>query len=147
MLCPITNSSADVVLDSSICLNIPSEVIAQKRLRNDSQLRAQSYTKFRINPEELIRLEMSFVPEVESVFFEAAPRRTGYHVFTVVNERDPEVRAKIYKREQAIMDEYKNLEFDFRIIARRNRDLDDITTGLGAPIFTRVSGIADQGRT
>ncbi len=85
----------------------------------------------------MIRLEMSLVPEVESVFVEPAPRKDGYHVFTIVNERNPDVRAKIYGREQAIMDEYKNLGFDFRIIARRNRDLADIITGLGAPVFTR----------
>jgi hypothetical protein len=136
-LCPITNNSADFVLDASVCLNTPTPGEAQKRLRNDSQLRSQSYTKFSINPEELIRLEMSFVADVESVFVEPAPRRAGFHVFTIVNERNPDVRAKIYKREQAIMDEFKNLEFDFRIIARRNRDLRDIVTGLGEPVFTR----------
>jgi hypothetical protein len=90
-----------------------------------------------INPEDLVRLEMSFVSEVESVFVEPAPRRTGFHVFTVVNERDPSVRAKIYAREQEIMDECKGTDFDFRIIARRNRDLKDVLTGLGDPILTR----------
>jgi hypothetical protein len=137
MFCPVTNNSAEFVLDSSVCLNTPIPGEAQKRLRNDSQLRSQPYTKFRINPEELIRLEMSFVDDVESVFVEPAPRRTGFHVFTVVNERNPDVRAQIYKREQAIMDDFKNLEFDFRIIARRDRDLKDIVTGLGEPIFSR----------
>jgi hypothetical protein len=71
------------------------------------------------------------------VFVESAPRRDGFHVFTIVNERDPEVRTQIYRREQAIMDAYKNLEFDFRIIARRNRDLKDVVTGLGEPLFIR----------
>jgi hypothetical protein len=138
MLCPITNNSAAYLsLDGVVCLNTPLPGEVQKRLRNDSQLRIQSYTKFRINPEDLIRLEMSFVPEVESVFVEPAPRRGGFHVFTIVNERDPDVRARIYRREQAIMDEYKNMEFDFRIIARRNRDLKDIVSGLGEPILTR----------
>ena len=138
MLCPITNGSAAYLsLDGVVCLNTPQPGETQKRLRNDAQLRSQTYTKFKINPEDLIRLEMWFVPEVESVFVEAAPRRGGFHVFTIVNERDPSVRAAIYRREQAIMDEYKNLEFDFRIIARRNRDLTDIISGLGAPVFTR----------
>jgi hypothetical protein len=100
-------------------------------------VRSQSHSKFSVNPEQLIGLEMSFVAEVESIFVEPAPRRTGFHVFTIVNEKDPSVRAQIYKREQAIMDEYKNLEFDFRIIARRNRELSDIISDLGEPVFTR----------
>jgi len=136
MLCPITNeSTAYLSLDGMVCLSSPGKI--QKKVHNDSQLRSQTYTKFRVNPADLIRLEMSLVPEVESVFVEPAPRKDGYHVFTIVNERNPDVRAKIYGREQAIMDEYKNLGFDFRIIARRNRDLADIITGLGAPVFTR----------
>jgi hypothetical protein len=120
MLCPITNGSA-------VYLPLGGEV----------SLNTLSYTKFRINPEDLIRLEMSFVAEVESVFVESAPRRAGFHVFTIVNERNPDVRSQIYRREQAIMDEFKNLEFDFRIIARRNRDIKDIITGLGEPVFSR----------
>jgi hypothetical protein len=90
-----------------------------------------------VNPQDLICAEMAVVPQVESVFVESAPRRDGFHVFTIVNERDPEVRTQIYRREQAIMDAYKNLEFDFRIIARRNRDLKDVVTGLGEPLFIR----------
>jgi hypothetical protein len=138
MSCQITNGSAAYLsLDGVVCLNTPQPGQAQKRLRNDAQLRGQSYTKFTINPEALIRLEMSFVAEVEAVFVERAPRRAGFHVFTIVNERNPDVRAQIYRREQAIMDEFKNVEFDFRIIARRNRDIKDIITGLGDPVFTR----------
>lgn len=136
-LCPVTNNSTGFVLDGSVCLNTPSPGEAQKRLRNDLQVRSQSHSKFSVNPEQLIGLEMSFVAEVESIFVEPAPRRTGFHVFTIVNEKDPSVRAQIYKREQAIMDEYKNLEFDFRIIARRNRELSDIISDLGEPVFTR----------
>jgi len=92
---------------------------------------------FTVNAQDFVRLKMSSLDEVESVFVEAAPRRSGFHVFTIVNERNPEVRGKIYEREQAIMDEYKNLEFDFRIIARRNRDLNELITGLGEPVFSR----------
>src|SRR5437868_5334861 len=105
MLCQITNGcSAYLSLDGAVCVNTPSPGEINKRLNNDAQLRGQSYTKFRVNPEALIGLEMSFVPQVESVFVEPAPRKAGFHVFTIVNDRDPKVRAQIYQREQAIMD-------------------------------------------
>lgn len=140
MVCVIDNSGS-VELKPNPCVFVNAKSDGQpitKKLDSGSRMvHATGRSAFTVNPEDLVRLQMSSVAEVESVFVERAPRRAGFHVFTVVNERNPQVRAKIYEREQAIMDEYKNLEFDFRIIARRNRDLKDIITDLGAPIFAR----------
>ena len=135
MSCVIDNTnSIELRSDPSVFVAADGQPYNQKRDNRSRLLITKSRTAcFTVNPEDFIRLELSFVNEVESVFVEPAPRRTGFHVFTIVNERDPEVRAKIYGHEQAIMDEFKNVEFDFRIIARRNRPLTDIITGLGNP--------------
>jgi hypothetical protein len=141
MVCVIDNSgSVDLRPNPCVFVSATSDgKPINKKLDSDSRgVRTTGRSAvFTVNAEDLVRLEMSSVDEVESVFVEPAPRRAGFHVFTIINERNPDVRAKIYRCEQAIMDEYKNLEFDFRIIARRNRDLKDIITDLGAPVFTR----------
>ena len=141
MVCVIDNRSS-VEFRPNACGFINAKSDGQpvsNKLGSDSGgmvIKGRSAT-FTINAEDLVRLSMSSVQEIEAVFVEPAPRRTGFHVFTIVNERNPEVRAKIYEREQAIMDQYKTLEFDFRIIARRNRDMTDLITGLGDPVFVR----------
>src|ERR1035437_356047 len=115
MVCVIDNSGS-VELRPNPCLFVNAksdgQPINKKIEKVDSDSRALRATgrsaRFTVNPEDLVRLQMSSVEEVESVFVEPAPRRTGFHVFTIVNERNPDVRAKIYRCEQSIMDEYKN---------------------------------------
>ena len=141
MVCLIDNSGS-VELRPNPCVFVNAKSDGEpvtKKLDSDSGslfIKGRSAV-FTVNAEDLVRLQMSSIKEVEAVYVEPAPRRTGFHVFTIVNERNAEVRAKIYEREQAIMDEYKYLEFDFRIIARRNRDLTDLVSGLGSPVFAR----------
>jgi len=73
---------------------------------------------------------------VESVFVERGNGKE-LRVLSIVNERDPAIRATIYAREQAIIDAYPDLVFDFNIIARRNRDLKDVVTEAGKLAFQR----------
>jgi len=98
--------------------------------KNDSKI-----TMF-VNPEVFIGLELSLVPEVESVFVERGNGKE-LRVLSIVNERDPAIRATIYAREQAIIHAYPDLVFDFNIIARRNRDLKDVVTEAGKLAFQR----------
>lgn len=136
MVCLIDNMGS-VELRPNPCVFLTDGKPVNQKLDSGALCIKGRSAVFTVSEEDLIRLQMASVPEVEAVFVEAAPRRTGFHVFTIVNERNPEIRAKIYKREQAIMDQHKNLEFDFRIIARRNRDLAELVTGLGEPVYAR----------
>ena len=84
-----------------------------------------------MRPEDFIGLELSLVPGVERVYVERDDYGKEYRVLTVVNERDPEMRAKVYAREQAILDAYPHLDFDFHILARMNRHINDVVGGAG----------------
>lgn len=70
---------------------------------------------------DFISGELAAVQEVEAVL----TSREGkvFYVCTVVNESAPEIRRKIYEREQLIIDEFSDYEFDFDIISRHGRDM------------------------
>lgn len=93
--------------------------------------------KLLISLEAFIGFELSLVPEVERVFVGREENGNEFRVIAVINDRDPNVRAKVYAREQAIIEEYPNLDFDFHIIARMNRNLKDIVTRMGKLAFER----------
>ncbi len=82
------------------------------------------------------RIELSLVPEVERVFFE----REGdgeFRIITVVNKRDAAIREKVYAREEAIMQAYPGLNFDFHVVARMDRKVEDVLTKAGKLVFER----------
>jgi hypothetical protein len=89
------------------------------------------------NPQPLIGLELSLVREVESVFVELVQKQRTVRVISVINERNPGVRARIYAREQAIIDSFPMLDFDFRVISRANRPLSEVVDQLGTPAYRR----------
>lgn len=93
--------------------------------------------KLLFSPEAFIGLELSLVREVERVFVDRDKNGKEFRVIEVVKDRDPDVRAKVYAREQAIIDAYPNLDFDFHIVARMNRDLRDVLSGIGKLTFER----------
>jgi hypothetical protein len=94
--------------------------------------RPSTLTKQIMRVADFIGFEMSFVPEVETVFLHRSEESArDMRVLVVVNNRDPKVRTEIYKREQAIMDELPLAEFDFHILARENRPLGEIVTDAG----------------
>lgn len=49
-----------------------------------------------------------------------------YKVFTIINENNLETKRKIYKKEEAVLDDFPLLNIDFRVISRENRPLDCI---------------------
>lgn len=80
-----------------------------------------------------IGYEMKLVSEVEQVFISKEDEEGKLlRVTIVVDERDADVRAQIYRREQAVMDELKNLDFNFHILAREGRPLESLITDDGA---------------
>jgi hypothetical protein len=88
--------------------------------------------------EHYVGMELSMVPEVESVFVEWDKENgKAYHVVSIINARDPEARAKVYRREQAIMDEFPAVDFNFRVIARMNRKLSEVVNQVGKLAFQR----------
>jgi hypothetical protein len=65
------------------------------------------------------------VPEVECVFVEKDDD-CSFTVYTVVNERDLEVRSRIYDRELAILDANPGIGIAFNILSRRGRVLESV---------------------
>jgi hypothetical protein len=82
--------------------------------------------------EIFIGFEMSLVPEVEAVIVERSEGVKNLRVTTVIDKRDPAVRAKIYARERAIIDSgsFAGVSFDFHVISRLGCALDEI---IGTP--------------
>jgi hypothetical protein len=75
---------------------------------------------------------------VESVFVKSDTETgKGYTVITVINDRNPDVRALIYARERAIMDTAGGIDFSFRVISRMNRDLSNLIENPGKLAFLR----------
>ena len=78
------------------------------------------------------------MPEVESVFVKSdGENGKSYTVFTIINERDPAIRAKVYAREEAIMDAAKGIDFSFRVVSRMNRNLEDMIDNVGILAYKR----------
>src|ERR1700733_9847313 len=74
--------------------------------------------------EDFIWLELSREPEVEKVFI-----KTGgdfFDVLIVVNDRQAEIRDRIYDRELAIISRYPHQDFAFRILPRMGLPLSDL---------------------
>jgi hypothetical protein len=74
---------------------------------------------------DFIAFEFSLVPDVEYVFT-AFRENQIFYAWIVINQFEQSVRDQIYEREQAIIDEFPAFEFDFYIIARIDRNLDDL---------------------
>jgi hypothetical protein len=84
-----------------------------------------------------VGLAFSLIPDVEAVFVDLVQKQKTVRVLTVVNERNAEVRAKIYAREQTIMDEFPALDFSFRILTRMDRDLYEMMEPVGIISYRR----------
>lgn len=69
---------------------------------------------------EFIALELSSVDEVEYVF--SALRNNVFYIWVLLDRFESEVRGRIYRREELIIDEFPMFEFDFYLISRMGRD-------------------------
>jgi hypothetical protein len=81
-------------------------------------------------------IELSLVKEVEAVFVDRESDGE-FRIISVVNDRNAALRERVYAREEAIMDTYPGLKFDFHVLARMNRKLEDVITKAGGKIFER----------
>ena len=89
--------------------------------------RVRTKTTTQLHPIPLTRFvsfEFSLVKEVETVL--AARYNNLLYLWVVVDKFDKAAREKIYAREREIINEFKELEFDFNIISRRGRDLREL---------------------
>jgi hypothetical protein len=71
---------------------------------------------------QYISQELALEKDVEAVLL----WRDGklFHIWTVANNPDTETRKRIFEREKAVIDKVEDYDFDFNIIARRDRKLD-----------------------
>jgi hypothetical protein len=92
---------------------------------NESQMRPIFRSEARWRVEDYIGYELTMVPEVECVFVEQEAD-SSFAVYTVVNERDLDVRSKIYDREMEILESNPGINIEFNILSRRNRPLESI---------------------
>ncbi|PYT82879.1 MAG: hypothetical protein DMG40_04430 [Acidobacteria bacterium] len=86
--------------------------------------------------EACLQIELSLVPEIEAVIVERNADGE-FRVISVVNERDAAIRDKVYAREEEIMAIYPGVRFDFHVLARMNRRLDDLISKVGKIVFER----------
>lgn len=82
------------------------------------------------------RIELSMVKEVEAVFIDRESDGE-FRIITVVNDRDAAIRDRVYAREEEIMAAYPGVKFDFHVLARMNRKLEDVITRVGRLAFER----------
>ena len=94
-------------------LSLTEEVEAEKPI----QVIPVSLTDF-------VSFDLSLVDEVETVF--TGRHDNIFYLWIVVDTFDRTVREKIYEHERAIVDEFSSCEFEFNIISRRGRPLDEL---------------------
>ncbi len=86
--------------------------------------------------ETFSRIELSLVPEIERVFFEHEGDKE-FRIISVVNKRDVAIREKVYASEEEIMKAFPGLSFDFHVMARMDRKIEDVITKAGKLVFDR----------
>lgn len=82
------------------------------------------------------QIELSLVKEIEAIFIDRESDGE-FRIISVVNKRDAAIREKVYVREEEIMQAYPGVRFDFHVLARMDRKLEDIITKAGKLVFER----------
>lgn len=85
------------------------------------------------NIENYIGQEIASIEEVEYVF--CVVEEDFLDIRTVINHLDRKVRGKIYKVELRLLKQFLDLSFDFHVIARENRDINEIVPASAKRIF------------
>ena len=129
----ISATNNTVLSGSGACLMMDSKAVAS--VENNAQFRGTP--NFIFNPHVIIGMELSFVAEVDCVFVDCEQSGKAFRVMTVINEIDRAVEAKIYEREEAIMDAVPAADFEFRILARHDRPVFEAITDGGKLVFSR----------
>jgi hypothetical protein len=89
-----------------------------------------------IDADRLVANAFQDIPQVESVYIVHRDSNV-LRIFTVVNDEDPAAYDKIYDKEIELEDTYQFLRFDFNVITRRNRPVQDFI-GQNSPAWERV---------
>ncbi len=87
--------------------------------------------------ENFISSKISEIKEVEYIYF--IKKDTFYEIWTIINKLDREVRKQIYDIEFNILQKFKDLYFDFHIICRNDRDINELCSSKSKMIFQRYS--------
>jgi hypothetical protein len=74
---------------------------------------------------DFIAFEFSLVQEVEYVFT-AFRENQIFYAWIITDDFESSVRESVYERQQAIIDEFPMFEFDFYIIARKGRHVEEL---------------------
>ena len=74
---------------------------------------------------DLIAFEFSQTPEIKYVYTAFRENRVFY-AWVIVDDFEESVRSRIYDREEAIIDAFPEIEFDFYIVPRMGRDVRDL---------------------
>lgn len=75
------------------------------------------------------------IPEVEYVLFSL--ENDSMDIWTVINNLDREIRKKIYEVEYDILDIIKGFEFDFHVICRNDRSIEELYPSNAKIIFQK----------
>jgi len=126
---PDSNSCTVVTGDVSLCGGLACTIGAESRSIHRVEVRTPMCPQV-LSVRDFIAGELSLVPEVELVFVSRKDRQ--FHVWTVVDAFERSVREKIYAHEREIIDEFDSIDFDFNIISRRGRPLDEATVKLNS---------------
>jgi len=108
----------------------PQATNLSRSLRSDTQ-------KMLLSPEIFIGLELSIVPQVQQVFVERIDRGKTMRVMVMLEGRDAEVRRRVYAREQAIIDEHPQFDFDFYTHQLMGRKPATVVDGIGKLAYKR----------
>jgi hypothetical protein len=87
------------------------------------------------NAQRSIGSAFAGIPQVESVYVH--PVGEVFRVFTIVDDVDEDTYDRIYEHERSIMHTFRELHFDFNVIARRGRSEKDLISS-ATPAWRRT---------
>ena len=76
------------------------------------------------NLSDVIRHSLGSLPHVERVYIDV--HGDLYNVTTIVDDEEESTYNAIYEREGRLIDSFRDSHFDFHVIARRGRALEEI---------------------
>lgn len=101
-----TLALASATSSSVRSINFPDLVPSRSEtVRNEAQVSQVARSKYFVQVDNFIWLELSLIAEIEHVF--VTKKENIFKVLTIVDEHSAALRKKIYAREAAIIDEYQ----------------------------------------
>jgi hypothetical protein len=88
-----------------------------------------------LNEAQMIRDVLLSVEGVERIFVEHA--QNSYSVMIVLPDKNRDVEHEVFAREQEIVNTFPESSFDFDMIFRGGRNLQEIVTPRGRELFAR----------